>query len=353
MTSCEKFVYKISMRMFKRDNGIYYAQIKRGKKISLNTRNADTARRRFNKLQRKYWEGKLIELTGEKQSRSTLDEFAKEYKSWAREVKPKATYNADCLALNQLINTHGDSIYLASLSQKHLDQIISSCKQRKLSAASINNYIRHLRSVFNKAVEWGCLKVNPFKQSKEIPAEKRPPNYINKDHLSKLFKSIPDLELRKLIAAYLATGRRRKELLNLTWQDIEWDKGRYFVRKSKTHLSRYYPISKTFKSILESMEPKDSGYIWDKWQHPDTVSKKVKQAFRDAGLSHLRLHDLRHTFATHFVESGGDLRTLQDLLGHTEYRTTEIYAHISEQHQAQEIERVKLGPIDLNDPDYD
>jgi site-specific recombinase XerD len=42
---------------------------------------------------------------------------------------------------------------------------------------------------------------------------------------------------------------------------------------------------------------------------------------------HLRLHDLRHTFASHFVEAGGDLRTLQDLLGHTEYRTTEIYAH--------------------------
>lgn len=68
---------------------------------------------------------------------------------------------------------------------------------------------------------------------------------------------------------------------------------------------------------------------------------------RKAGLGDLHLHTLRHTFAVQFVEKGGNLRVLQELMGHTDYSTTEIYAHVADSHLKQEADRVKLGPIDL------
>ncbi|HMB31374.1 MAG TPA: hypothetical protein VKN82_06090 [Desulfohalobiaceae bacterium] len=110
--------------MFQKENCIYYVQIKRGKKISLETRNHDTARHRFNKLQREQWAGKLLELTGDSKSKTTLEDFATEYKEWAQETKPKSTFNADRLALDQLIKVHGNTVLISSLNQKHLDQVI-------------------------------------------------------------------------------------------------------------------------------------------------------------------------------------------------------------------------------------
>jgi site-specific recombinase XerD len=68
----------------------------------------------------------------------------------------------------------------------------------------------------------------------------------------------------------------------------------------------------------------------------------VKKALRAAGFGHLRLHDLRHTFATEFVRSGGNLRVLQELLGHTQFSTTEIYAHVADSHLRIEADRVRF-----------
>lgn len=62
----------------------------------------------------------------------------------------------------------------------------------------------------------------------------------------------------------------------------------------------------------------------------------------------MRLHDLRHTFASLQVMQGRDLRTVQELLGHTEFKTTEIYAHVADDHLAEAVE-INLGPVNLSD----
>lgn len=335
---------KLSMHLKKRrSNGVWYVIFDGDRRRSLKTTDEAEARRIYKELRKQWLAGKLSDISGE--CKVTLGDFQKEYLEWAEQAQVRSTFRANRLALQKIVDIAGKNIRLSQVSRKHIDQIIAI--NAKLSTASVNNYIRHARSVFNKAVDWQYIKTNPFGNVKELPAQKKPPRYISQDQVSKFFKSIQDTYLRRLVAAYLATGRRRTELLKLDWGDIEWDQGRYFVSRSKTHLSRYYPLSDTFKAILQSMGPREQGRIWTRWTHPDTISHKVKDALKTAGLGHLHLHALRHTFATYFIESGGDLRTLQDLLGHTEYRTTEIYAHVSDKHQAKEIERIKFGPIDL------
>jgi integrase len=100
--------------------------------------------------------------------------------------------------------------------------------------------------------------------------------------------------------------------------------------------------------VLESLGGEGQGRIFKRWSHPDTISKVIKRALKDAGLEHLTLHSLRHTFASQAIMQGRTLRDVQDLLGHTESRTTEIYAHLADEHLAQAAD-IKLGPMDLVD----
>lgn len=333
---------KIHMRLFQR-KGWYHVEFERNQRRALKTKDKAEARELFLELKRQYLAGKLHDLRGE--CATTLFPFSKEYKEWAGTVQPKSTYNANRLALDKLIQHAGD-IPLDKITLKHLDAIVAQSKRDNLSTASINNYIRHLRTVLNKAVAWGYLKVNPLRQAKELPQQKKPPRFISRNDLSRFLHSIDNLDLRRVVVALVSTGRRRKELLSLTWADVDFDRNVYLVRQSKTHLSRHYPINSAFLAVLNSLE-RGTGKVFKRWRHPDTLSHYVKLALTEAGFADFRLHDLRHTFASLFMESGGNLRTLQDLLGHTEYRTTEIYAHIGEEHLREEVDRVKIGPVDL------
>lgn len=318
----------------------WYYEINR-KRRSLGTANKAEALRLFNEIKRQYLAGKLQSLTGE--CSMTLGDFYKEYEEWAEVNRSHKTACADMLALRNLMDVSGRSVRLDRLNAKDADKLVTACRKRKLQPTSINNYIRHLRSAFNKTVEWGYLKSNPFKGIKELRIQKKPPAFLDKNGVARIMLAVEDPDLRALIMAYLATGRRRNELLMLTWDDIDHKGNRYFVRKSKTHLSKWYPISPTFKTILNSLSKgNDKGKIFSRWQHPDTITHNVKAALRSAGFGSMRLHDLRHSFACLFIEGGGDLRTLQELLGHTRYQTTEIYAHVSDSHLQDEIQRVNF-----------
>lgn len=321
----------------------WYYEVNRQRR-SLKTANKAEALRLYNEIKRQYLAGKLQSLTGE--CSITLGDFTTEYLEWAEVNRPHKTFLADRLALQQLIGVASLSARVDRLSLKDTDKLITACLKRKLKPSSINNYIRHLRSAFNKTVEWGYLKANPFRAAKELKTEKKPPAFLDRHDISRVMMAVTDNDLRALIMAYLATGRRRSELLALTWEDIDPKGNKYFVRKSKTHLCKWYPISPTFKTILDSL-PRDTGRIFSRWQHADTITHNVKKALIKSGFASMRLHDLRHSFACLFIEGGGDLRTLQELLGHTRYQTTEIYAHVSDDHLQNEIQRISFAPFKI------
>ena len=156
-----------------------------------------------------------------------------------------------------------------------------------------------------------------------------------------LIDSIRNLDLRRFVTASLYTGRRRGELFYLEWADIDFDRDCYLVRKSKSHLVKSYPMHPEFRAVLESFDNRQ-GRVFNRWEHPDTLTGLVKQALIDAGHPEMRLHDLRHTFASNLAEAGESLQTIGELLGHTDKRTTEIYSHLSDQHLRASLNRLKL-----------
>ncbi len=319
----------------------YYYEIDR-KRRSLKTADKTEAMRLFNAIRREYLAGRVTQITGD--CNKSLGEFIDEYTAWAEHAQLKATYKANRLALDKLVAEEGRAVRLDRITLKAIDKLIATGRKNKNSTNTINCYIRHLKSVFNKPVEWGDLKANPFRGAKQLPKEVRPPAYIPQKNVGTFLSGIEGRSLKLLISAYLATGRRRCELLNLQWEDVDLKGRRYFVRKSKTHLARWYPASKDFLAVLKAVGPKKSGPVFAAG-HPDTVSKRVKAELKKAGFGGLRLHDLRHSFAVLFIQAEGGLRTLQELLGHTQYQTTEIYAHVADDHLNEAVNKVKLGPI--------
>ena len=324
---------------FKRGNFWYY-EINR-KRVSLKTKDKAKALRIFNEIKREYLAGRLKQLTKEKSV--SLGDFAAEYLEWAETTQIYKTFRANRLALNKILAIESASKRLDQLSPKTIDKLIAQSRKKKLKPASINNYISHARMVMNKAVEWKYVKENPFASCKLVKKTRRPPAFLSPEQCTEFLASVADTELKKLIISYLFTGRRREELFNLEWADIDFERNSYLIRRSKTHLSKHYPMHPAFREVLESYEDR-TGRVFKKWLHIDTISKHVKQALINAGFENFRLHDLRHTFASNLAEAGESLHSIGELLGHTDKRTTEIYAHLSSGHLTQSIQKLTYQP---------
>jgi site-specific recombinase XerD len=338
------------MRLFKRHkNGQFlswYVEFDNGRRKSLKTKDSTAAHRAYQKVKRAYFAGRVAKLTG--QCTTRLSTFRDEYLKWAKVALVKSTFRANRLALNKLIEHAGENCLLDRVNKKTIDVMVAAELSKGNKIPSINNYIRHARTVMNTAAAWEYVQKNPLADVKELSEPKRRPRFIEKSQIGQFLKNVSDIDLRRMIVAYIATGRRRSELLQLEWTDVDLRTGRYTVRHetSKSHLDRSYPINLTFRSVLESIGAKSTGRVFDRWQHPDTVSHQVKLVLVKAGFPALTLHSLRHTFASLKAGEGRSLKEIQELLGQSDIKATQIYSHLTEDHLAG-ISEVNIGPVDL------
>ena len=338
---------KISMRLFKRydkNNRFlsWYAELERGKPKSLKTKDEKEARRLYNRLKRAYLNRKIEVLTGV--CSKTLGDYYDEFISWSENAQTRSTFRANRLALDKLIYHAGRSIKLDRISPRHIDLIVAEEKSKGLSPASINNYIRHAKASLNKAVEWQYIKTNPLSDVKQISEPERLPKFMRKSDISHFLANMKDVNLRRLVVAYIATGRRRSELLNLKWKDVDL-KNKLYTVSGKGNRTKTFPINRLFYSVLVSIN-KSEDRVFYHWKHPDTVSHIVKEALVNAGFSNLNLHSLRHTFASIKATEGKTLRQIQELLGHKDIKATQIYIHLTEDHLA-EISEIEIGPVEI------
>lgn len=317
----------------------YYVDID-GKRRSLGTTDHREAMRMYRQMCERLEEKEAMRLS------PLFANFKTSYLEWANGVRSKKTLEADRLALNTLARHVPPGASIDELTARHIDDMVAACLKRGNKKTSVNCYIRHIKSVFRKAEQWHGI-TSPFAKTKLLKTDKKPPRYLTLNEISAFLGKFEDKERRLLALAYLATGRRRNELLNLQWKDVELENGRYFVAKSKAHMARWYPISATFRGVLDQL-PRDRQFVFVQ-DHPDTVTHWVKAGLCAIGKNDMRLHDLRHSFASLFVQAGGNLRVLQDLMGHSSYSVTEIYAHMAPDVLSREIDRVNLS-VDKKPP---
>ncbi|MEW6675413.1 MAG: site-specific integrase [Nitrospirota bacterium] len=216
---------------------------------------------------------------------------------------------------------------------------------REVIPTTINKEIGCLKHMYTKALEWGYLKRNP---AKEVKLLKQPPGrlrYLEREEINNLLDACAP-HLRPIIVAGLNTGMRKGEILNLKWSDVDLKNRRITLTNTKNNEIRIIPINDTFYQELINLKDNSQGeYVFcnAKKKPFSDIKKAFVSALKRAGIKDFRFHDLRHTFGSHLVMKGVDLRTVQQLLGHKDIKMTMRYSHLSPGHLQEAV--VKLDKL--------
>ena len=195
------------------------------------------------------------------------------------------------------------------------------------------------RAVFKRAYQFDLISENPAEKLDFVYHKRKQGRALTNDEQAAFIKAIEGDPLRPLWLFYLLSGVRCQEALTLLWDDVDRERGRIFIRGTKTERAeRYIPLFPQLVEVLGAM-PRTGERVF-----PYTY-RAVQCGFyrirRQSGL-HFRIHDLRHTFATRCLESGIATKTVSKWLGHKHTTTTdEIYSHL-----LTEFERAEVAKFD-------
>jgi site-specific recombinase XerD len=214
--------------------------------------------------------------------------------------------------------------YMAYLKTVH-HVSYSKCK---MVAQSVAFFFRHI-----------------LKRPYDVPSKLYPkreyklPHYLTKEEVMQLIQACYSPKQKAIVELFYSSGLRLDELRMLKMSDIDAKSNRIVVRCGKGKKDRYTLLSKrvidTLRAYYRSEKVKPTVYLFEgktvgvaMWS--SSIQTSVRMAYKKAGLSHKehKVHALRHSFATHLLDSGIDIHTIKELLGHCDIKTTMVYLHL-------------------------
>ncbi len=278
---------------------------------------------------------------------SSVDEFIR-YLTEVRQVSEHTVtnYRHDllrfCLFLEEKKITSWSKI-----DAGHIRFFSAYLKHKQLSSKSIQRNLSACRSLFNYLNKEGICKTNPAQAVSAPKADRKLPNTFDTDQLNALLAFTPEewIEFRDkaIMELFYSSGLRLSELVSLNVRDIDLIYGQLRVT-GKGNKTRDLPIGrmaiKALKEWLEHRPTEADSALFTTQQgnrlQPRSVQQRLKHWVTRQGITgNLHPHKLRHSFASHMLESSSDLRAVQELLGHEDISTTQIYTHLDFQHLAQ------------------
>jgi integrase/recombinase XerD len=240
---------------------------------------------------------------------------------------------------------------LLEFSKKNPEEVTED-DVKSFMAAKLTDQASSTIIVFLSALRFAysnLLKRDVTLGIKRPKRERRIPAVLTKDEVIKLFSALPNKKSKLMISMIYACGFRISELLNLKTTDLNFEEMTGYVRQAKGKKDRVFNIPQFLlkllkKQVLNQQENKQeylftgpNGKLTDR-----NLQKIVRIATKRAGIEkEVHPHTLRHSFATHLLENGIDIRKIQELLGHADLSTTQIYTHIS----TEELKKIP-SPID-------
>jgi integrase len=227
--------------------------------------------------------------------------------------------------------------FLDEIRPEFIIEVTNKMRGEGYAPGTVARIIVILRYVFNLARKWAVLPhgTNPA-SGIPVPPDVQRSRYLSKSEAARLLASIRADENQiaaNAIMLLFLTGARRNEVTQAEWSYIDWQRCTLFVPKSKNGQPRYIQLNSTAIELLKSVPRTNRNlYIFP----APTTGKPMPHLFfpwdrirKRAELQDFRLHDLRHSFASFLVNDGERLNVVQKLLGHTNPRTTQRYAHLS------------------------
>lgn len=215
--------------------------------------------------------------------------------------------------------------------------------EAKVSHGTVRCFVSSFRFLYNIVLDrpWALDKI-PYPRSKHYL-----PRVLTRDQVLRFLYSIPNFKHRALLMTCYAGGLRVSEAAKLKVSDIDSKRMLIFVRQGKRNKDRLVPLAQTLLELLrvywKVVRPTDWLFPGLRGEHLSIRSAQhvCERARRRAGIVGVSPHVLRHSYATHLLDAGANIRTIQVLLGHGSIRTTATYTHVS----VKELHRVK-SPID-------
>jgi site-specific recombinase XerD len=215
--------------------------------------------------------------------------------------------------------------------------------RQDVSPKTLRNEIGMLSSVFRWAIKYGYANINPCLDVDLPKLIKTPPIFLSQSQYKKLHKSIPNKFDRALLDFYILTGCRKSEATAIEIKKhLDLDKRLLTIPQAKQNdFRRIYIHDQLLEAIKTLLNVKKSNGCLIPLKSA-RVYKRLKKYMKDAGLGHLKLHSLRHTFGTWLAKEGVPLRDLQELMGHHDPRSTLVYVHPFSSSTKANLKKLKL-----------
>ncbi|RZD15583.1 MAG: site-specific integrase [Candidatus Acididesulfobacter guangdongensis] len=219
--------------------------------------------------------------------------------------------------------------YLSFRKKEILERSSNTGKrEQEISFRTANIELAVLSNLLNFAVRRGYIEKNATSGIKKLNELSRLKTLSDSD-IEKLINGATNKLTRDLITFLIYTGCRKGEALNLKWDDVDLKNDVIAIKGTKTKYDRYIPVSRALKRILEEIN-REYVYVFSyRGKKLSNFRESFKTACKRAGLNGLRVHDLRHVFASKMVMSGTSLYITGELLGHRTPQMTMRYAHLA------------------------
>jgi integrase len=235
--------------------------------------------------------------------------------------------------------------WIADITPRTIDEYKNS-RHGKIKPSTINRTLAILRKMFNDAIRWGFMRTSPMTMVKQLKENQEGYDYYGESEVREFLKNCQE-DFYEIACCAVYTGMRAGEIVALKWRDVDLERRIIRVERgangtTKSRKIRYIPVNSRLLAVLKARKelndgelvfPNDGGEM-----RQIGFRTEMKRAAERAGLRKIRFHDLRHTFASNFVIKGGNLLSLQKILGHSTINMTIRYAHLAPDFMANEIE---------------
>jgi integrase len=264
------------------------------------------------------------------------DFIEKEYLPYV--MNYKRSWKTDVSLLkNHLLPPFG-KLYLDEISRKDMIKLVHDRRTAGAAASSTNRLLILMRYIFNLALRWEVpgIKLNPTKNLPLMQENNKCERYLSVDEAKRLYEATCQSEnplLRYIIPMLILTGARKREVLDAKWKDFDIQRCTWRIPLPKSGKARHVPLSDGALAILRELPQRsDVPYVFanQKTREPyASIFNSWNTARKRANLPDVRVHDLRHSFASMLINQGRSLYEVQHILGHTQVKTTQRYAHLS------------------------
>ncbi|MDI1472115.1 site-specific integrase [Thermodesulfovibrio sp. 1176] len=273
--------------------------------------------------------------------------YEKHYLPWC--YKRQAYYESMKKYYLNVLPEWFKELKLKQIGLKDVEYLQSYFIEKKYSIATCNRYISILKASFSKACDWNMITERRLKEIRKVQSlkgETKRLRYLTKEEINRLLFHC-EQHLYPIIYTAIHTGMRKGEILALKWSQIDLKNGIILLDRTKNYNRREVAMTDSLKALfrqLHSQRRLDTDYVF---VNPDTgkrytdLKRSFNSACRKAGIRDFHFHDLRHTFASHLVMSGADLKTVQELLGHKSLTMTLRYSHLSQAHKKEALKALE------------